>query len=200
MKIFIFLNRSSSIAIEDLLQNHKPKRPRTAIAYYYFNFQTKAEQQFMNLLRSITFQLSCQCPNLPGSVRRLQYYPNREFSEEYMIDVVKEVVESFPEAFIVIDAFDECEQTEKLLLWIRKLAESGDTGLHLLVSSRQDYRFHSALDLSTTSILALDEYTFQKDIQLYIQEQLSTDPRMMKWPPSVQNDIGDSLLAHSGGL
>jgi hypothetical protein len=150
MKIFIFLNRSSSIAIEELLQNYKPKRPRTAIAYYYFNFQTKAEQQFVNLIRSITSQISCQRPNLQGSVRRLQHYPNRELSEEYLINAVKEVVEGFPEVFIVIDAFDECEQTEKLLLWIRELAESGGTGLHLLVSSRQDYRFRGALDLSTT--------------------------------------------------
>jgi hypothetical protein len=176
MKTLTFLNRSSSIAVEDLLQNYKPKR------------------------RSITFQLSCQCPTLPGSVRRLQYCFNQEFSEEYMIDVVKEVVESFPEVYLVIDAFDECEQSEKLLRWIQGLAKSQDNGLHLLISSRQDYHFRNALDLSTTSILALDEYTFQIDIQLYIREQLSTDPRMMKWPPSVQNDIEQSLLANSGGL
>jgi hypothetical protein len=200
MKTLTFFDRSSSIAVEDLLQNYKPKRPRTAIAYYYFSFQTKAEQQFINLLRAITFQLSCQCPNLPRSVWRLQYCFNQELSDEYMIDVVKDIVESFPEVYIVIDAFDECEQSEKVLRWIREFAESGNNGLHLLVSSRQDYRFRDALDLSTTLILALDEHIFQKDIQVYIREQLSTDPRMMKWPPSVQNFIEHSLLANSGGL
>lgn len=114
--------------------------------------------------------------------------------------VIKEVLKSFCEVYIVIDAFDECEQSEEVLRWTQELVESKDSRLHLLVSSRQDHHFRSALESSATSILALDEYTFEKDIQLYIREQLSTDPRMMRWPPSVQNDIEKSLIANAGGL
>ena len=114
--------------------------------------------------------------------------------------IVKEVLKSFHDVYVVIDALDECEQGEEVLQWIQELVESKDGRLHLLVSSRQDHHFRSAFKPPTTSILALDEYTFGKDIQLYIREQLSTDPRMMRWPPSVQNDIEQSLIANAGGL
>ena len=114
--------------------------------------------------------------------------------------IVKEVLESFREVYIVIDALDECEQGEEVLRWIQKLVESRDDRLHLLVSSRQDHHFRNAFQTPATSILTLDEYTFEKDIQLYIRERLSTDPRMMRWPSSVQNDIENSLMVNAGGL
>jgi hypothetical protein len=116
------------------------------------------------------------------------------------MSVVKKVLKCFREVHIVIDAFDECEQSEEVLRWIQELMESKDGRLHLLVSSRQDHRSRSALESAATSILALDEHTFEKDIQLYIREQLSTDPRMMSWPSRVQNDIEQSLISNAGGL
>ncbi|KAL9628986.1 MAG: hypothetical protein Q9164_007071, partial [Protoblastenia rupestris] len=140
------------------------------------------------------------CPNLPDSVKRLERQSKSNFSDEYLMGIVKKVLESFREVYIVIDALDECEQGEEVLRWIQKLVESRDDRLHLLVSSRQDYHFRNAFQPPTTSILALDEYTFEKDIQLYIRERLSTDPRMMRWPSSVQNDIEQSLIINAGGL
>ena len=199
---FMFLTQSSSLAIEGLLQNYQPKRPRAAVAYYYFNFQTKAEQQFINLLRSITLQLCCQCPDLPASVQNLQREANRgsDFSDENLVSIVKDVLESFHEVYIVIDAFDECEQSEEVIQWIQELVEDSDGRLHLLVSSRQDYRFRSPLESFTTAVLALDERTFENDIQLFIREKLSADPRMKRWPPNIQNDVEQSLIADAGGL
>ena len=186
--------------IEDLLQNQKQRRPRTAVAYYYFNFQTKAEQQSTNLLRSIILQLSCQCPNLPEPIERLQYQSESSFSYEYLINISKEVLRSFCYVYIVIDALDECEQGGEVLQWIKELLEMKNGKVHLLVSSRQDHHFRGALVSSTASILALDEHNFEKDIQLYIRNQLSTDPRMMRWPPSVQNNVEQSLIRNAGGL
>lgn len=123
-----------------------------------------------------------------------------DFSTGDLAGVVKEVLKSFREIYIVIDAIDECEQSDDVLRWIQELVKTKDGRLHMLFSSRQDYQLQRALVTSTTSILALDEYSFEKDIQLYIQEQLNTDPRLMKWPPDVQNEIGKSLVANAGGL
>lgn len=194
-------DRYSSVAIEDLLQNYQPSRPRVAVAYYYFNFQSKAEQQFTNLLRSVLLQLSCQCPTLPHSVKRLreheQYSPS---SDEDLIRVVREVFMNFGDIYIVIDAFDECEQSEEVLQWIKELLKSDDGRLHLLFSSRQDFHFRNVLELSPTSFLGLDERTFEKDIQLYIREQLASDPRMKKWPANVKADIEETLTTKTGGL
>lgn len=114
--------------------------------------------------------------------------------------VVKEILSGFREAYIVIDAFDECEQNEKILRWIQELVESRYGKLHLLVSSRQDCCFHITLKSLTTSIIAIHEYTFGNNLQLYIRERLSTDSRMMRWPYSIQETIEQSLIANVGGL
>lgn len=114
--------------------------------------------------------------------------------------IVKEVLESFRGVYIVIDALDECEQGKEVLRWIKELVECKHGRLHLLISSRQDRHFRNSFESLTTSILALNEHTFEEDIQLYIREQLSTDPRMMRWPSSVQKTIEQSLIANAGGL
>lgn len=194
------LTRSSSVAIEDLLQKHRSGRPRVAVAYYYFNFQTKAEQQFINLLRSLILQLSCQSFDICASVDRLTSQPDSDIPSEHLTGVVEEVLESFQEVFIVIDAFDECEQSEDVLRWFQKLVGVKDVTLHLLVSSRQDHRFRGVLEALITSNLVIDEHTFEKDIQLHVREQLSTHSRMMRWPSSVHRNIEQSLLANAGGL
>lgn len=114
--------------------------------------------------------------------------------------IVNEVSKSFHGVYIVIDALDECEQGEEVLRWIQELLESKHGRLHLLISSRQDHHFRSAFERLTTSILAPNEHTFEEDIQLYIREQLSTDPGMMRWPSSVQKTIEQSLITNAGGL
>lgn len=194
------LTRSSSVAIENLLQKHRYNTPRSAVAYYYFNFQTKAEQQFVNLLRSLILQLSCQSLDICASVDRLTWQADSDIPSEHLMGVVEEVLESFQEVFVVIDAFDECEQSEDVLRWFQKLLGVKDVTLHLLVSSRQDHRFRGVLEAPTTSNLAIDEHTFEKDIQLHVQEQLSTHSRMMRWSPSVHRNIEQSILANAGGL
>ena len=193
-------NCSSSTTIEDLRQKHQPFRPQMAVAYYYFNFQSNAEQQFVNLLRSIVVQLSCQSPELPHPVWCLQWESEPSNSMEHMMRLMKGVIECFGEVYVVIDALDECEQREEVTRWIQELFGSKDGRLHLLVSSRQDHYFHSTFDFPATSVLALNEYSFEMDIQLYVRGQLSTDPRMMKWPSALRSDIERSLMANAGGL
>ncbi|MDI1486542.1 MAG: hypothetical protein OHK93_005773 [Ramalina farinacea] len=189
-----------SVAIEDLIQNHQQYKVRTAVAYYYFNFQTREEQQFVNLLRSITLQLSCQCPRLPNSVQKLQWQPEWVFSCEYLVGIIEDLLKEFQDVYIVIDALDECEQNEEVLRWIEGLLEKKNDQLHVLVSSRQDYHFQLELERLASLMLKLDQQTFAKDIETYIHERLSTDPRMKKWPSDVRDDIKQSLVSNAGGL
>lgn len=114
--------------------------------------------------------------------------------------VVQELLKPLGEVYIVIDALDECEQAEEALRWIQELVRSKEGRLHLLISSRQNQIFRSVFESLATTILALHECTFEEDIKLYIREQLSTDPRMMKWPSSVHKTIEESLIINAGGL
>lgn len=100
----------------------------------------------------------------------------------------------------MIDALDECEQVEEVLQWIEALLENKNDRLHLLVSSRQDHHFQRELECLASSTLNLGQQTFEKDIEIYIQERLSTDPRTKKWPADVRDDIKQSLLNNAEGL
>ncbi|KAI9704034.1 MAG: hypothetical protein M1820_005655 [Bogoriella megaspora] len=198
--VLLFFDLNSSIAVDDLIRNRQRYNSRLAVAYYYFDFQTSAEQQFHNLLRFFILQLSCQLSDLPPSVEAMGWRRDLGFSDEYLQGVVEEIFPSFDEVYIVIDAIDECEQSGEVLKWVQNLLEGRKYDLHLLVASRQDHQFRSTLGQMATFHINLDEQTFDKDIRLYVRDRINGDSRMKKWPTDVQESVERSLLANAGGL
>jgi len=68
-------------------------------------------------------QLSCQCPNLPDPIKELQWQSESNFSNQYLMGIGKEILKSFRDVYIVVDALDECEQGEEVLRWIQEALE-----------------------------------------------------------------------------
>ena len=130
----------------------------------------------------------------------LQYQRELAFSCEYLGSIIKDLLREFQDVYIVIDALDECEQNEEVLRWIEGFLENKNGRFHVLVSSRQDLHFQLEVERVASLILRLDQRTFDNDIKVYIHERLSTDPRMMKWPTDVREDIKQSLVSNAGGL
>jgi predicted DNA-binding protein len=185
-------------------QQQQPQKPHIAVAYFYFNFQNREEQQFVNLLRSMILQLSCQCQKFPSCVEnlyhRLQYrHDQPSLTSSYLTSIVQKLIREFEDVFLVLDALDECEQYEESLEWVQELAIAKDGILHLLVSSRQTQVFRSILEPIATDLVSVNEFTPAKDIQLHIREQLKSDSRMKKWPSDLQDQIESTLMANVDG-
>ena len=192
-----------STIIENLLERQLAHNSQAGVAYFYFNFQNRAEQQFINLLRSLILQLSCQCQKLPDSVERLyqqlQYqYGQPNMSSCYLIGILKDVCLEFRDVYIVTDALDECEQYEELVEWVKNLANE-DRIVHLLLSSRQTQQFRELIGPLAAAAINVNDSIPTNDIQLHIREQLKSDPRMKKWPADLHDEIEGTLMANVDG-
>ena len=192
-----------STIIERLLKHQPPHGSPVGVAYFYFNFQNRAEQQFINLLRSLILQLSCQCQKLPACVGKLheelRYQRQPNMSSSYLVGILKDVCLEFLDVYIVIDALDECEQYEELVEWVEELANAKDSVLHLLLSSRQTQQFRDLMGPLATAAISVNDSTPANDIQLHIREQLKNDPRMKKWPTDLHDEIESTLMANVDG-
>lgn len=193
-----------STIVEYLLKHQPPHNSPAGVAYFYFNFQNGAEQQFINFLRSLILQLSCQCQKLPACVERLheelQYQRGQpNMSSSYLAGILKDVCLEFRDVYIVIDALDECEQYEELVEWVEELANAKDSIVHLLLSSRQTQQFRDLMGPLATAAISVNDSTPANDIQLHIREQLKSDPRMKKWPADLHDEIESTLMANVDG-
>jgi NACHT domain len=192
-----------STIIESLLKRQLAHNSQSGVAYFYFNFQNRAEQQFINLLRSLILQLSCQCQKLPGSVERLHQqlryqYGQPNMSSSHLIGILKDVCLEFRDVYIVTDALDECEQYEELVEWVEDLT-NGNSIVHLLLSSRQTQQFRELIGPLATAAISVNDSIPTNDIQLHIREQLKSDPRMKKWPADLHDEIEGTLTANVDG-
>jgi hypothetical protein len=193
-----------STIIEHLLNHQTPHNSPAGVAYFYFNFQNRAEQQFINLLRSLILQLSCQCQKLPACVeglrQELRYQRGQSsMASSYLIGILKDVRLEFRDVYIVIDALDECEQYEELVEWVEELANAKDSIVHLFLSSRQTQQFRDLMGPLATAAISVNDSTPANDIQLHIREQLKSDPRMKKWPANLHDEIESTLMANVDG-
>lgn len=97
--------------------------------------------------------------------------------------VVRELVEERSDSvYFVIDALDECEQTDEILQILKQFHNWGLLNLHILVASRQLWDFQQSLEEIATATIPVDESAVEVDILLYISEQLKNDQKFGKWP------------------
>jgi hypothetical protein len=104
----------------------------------------------------------------------------------------------------VVDALDECPpdgRREELLELIVEITVWGLAGLHLLVTSRPEPDIEEALTLLLTiSAIPIQGESVELDIELHISQQLENDPKLMKWPKNVEEEIKYTLMAGANGM
>jgi hypothetical protein len=76
-------------------------------------------------------------------------------------DDLQLALQHLPEAFIIIDALDECNETNLVAAWLQKLLTAGGGRLHVLITSRSkpdiiSQGFHSnKLSILMTSLMLI---------------------------------------------
>ena len=196
----------SSIVIQDL-QLQCNSQPHTALAYFYFDFNTTAKQELSHCLSSILAQLCSQIKSLPDQVSKLHERYSRG-KHQASVDEVKEMlfsaVESFADVFIVLDALDECSKNgerEQLLATLSEMMSQSCGNLHILVTSRREPDIEKGLVLLLTHpAISVHGSELDLDIKKYISWQLATDLRLKKWPAEIKAEIENSLTAGANGM
>ena len=120
-------------------------------------------------------------------------------SDEELQNVLRDILDRFQQAYITIDALDECTDREKTLNWANKLISDTNrkaANLHILVTSRPE------TDISKI-FAALDPYSIDvgkantKDIVEYLKLQMES--KFMKYDENTRVKIKSELEEHAEG-
>jgi hypothetical protein len=198
-----YVNPSASI-IKSIVQSNN-----TARTYFFFDSRDAQAslQSYDGLLRSITYQLCVQlCVHLDtlptvlvtaykscGSGATL---PSRDDVQE----ICNFTLQHFPQAFLIIDALDECNEIGQVAAWLQKLFIAGGGRLKVLITSRDKPDITAHLSrIQQQEVIHLDDFT-NADIQLYIGSRMKESARLMLWSEEIQASIRQSLLEGAGGM
>ena len=181
--------------------------PNINFAYFYCDFDQPAKQNVTNMLSCLIAQLCLRIKLFPTSIEKL--HKECEAGKDkanlknlliLMQDLL--VLQESQSIFFIIDALDECpkgDDRHELLKTLDGIKEWSLPNLHMLVTSRNEPDIENALTpLLTTSAIPIEGSDVGSDIELYIEDQLST--RFKKMPAKLKAEIREALIEKAEGM
>lgn len=194
----------SSTVIENVLQ-HCDNDPGKVVAYFYFDFNDAQKQDPELMLRSIICQLSQQCVEIPADLDALFEACGkglRQPSSDAISKVTAQIIQEFPQVYIVLDSLDECTQRAVLMEILESLAALEN--IHLLVTSRRERDIESGLEdiVSKENRICVQSSLVDMDISRYVRQQLADDKSLTKWQKdyTVMEEIQAALRNGAHGM
>ena len=199
------INRSKTCRLSSWILDELPDATESlGIAYFFFDGRdSQKELQLHNkLIRTLISQLSDTrhggiSENLVDLYKRCGEL--QQPSEEQLQNVLHDILDNFSQAYIVIDALDECTDREKTLNWANKLISNttrNATNLHIVVTSRPEIDIHNVFAaLDPHSIDVGEENT--KDIIEYLTLQMES--KFTKYDENTRAKIAWELKIHADG-
>ena len=176
--------------------------PKFAIAFIYCNYKERDEQTVSNLVASLLQQLVQSSDSIPPAVQSIYEHHKRRRTRPNLVDFVRllqTVVAQYSKFFLVIDALDECSETDQtranLLMEIRKLPSN----LHFLCTSR----FLSDIEQMFKDAPRLEIRASNADVQKYLQAQIEKEGRLKRHidsDPSLLKEIVDTIIGRVQGM
>ncbi|EMD87232.1 hypothetical protein COCC4DRAFT_150871 [Bipolaris maydis ATCC 48331] len=196
----------SSTILEDVFR-YCDEHPGYAVAYFYFDFNDIQKQNAERMLRSLVVQLLQKSVDIPSSLDALfSSHDNgkRPPALDSLLKVARDLIEHFPQVYIVLDALDECNQWSELMEMLETIASWEIPNLHLIMTSRAEPDIKSTLTsfVDPQNSICLQSNIVDRDIQLYIRQRLSDDKDLAKWKkdPDIQQEIETALTKGSKGM
>jgi hypothetical protein len=110
------------------------------------------------------------------------------------------ILEAFDDAFVILDALDECAEMKELLEWIKEMTSWRKGKLHLLATSRPVEGIAKYLRLLDPGHVCMMENLVTDDIEKYIDSILHHDDAFEDWGDEVKATIKSKLLEIAGGM
>ncbi|KAF2111820.1 hypothetical protein BDV96DRAFT_649794 [Lophiotrema nucula] len=194
----------SATVLQDVTQ-YSQDDPGKVVAYFYFSFSNIDTSDADLMLRSLLCQLTLRCIDVPSSLEKAftssgQGY--RKASQDTLLVILRELLDIFPQTYIVIDALDECNQREDLLSILSEIARWQASSLHLIVTSRKLGTIESSLEnfVEPQHIVSLQSDVVDKDIAKYVVEKLAQDTILRRWRDDIKQEIRAALMGGSKGM
>jgi hypothetical protein len=114
--------------------------------------------------------------------------------------IIRQILETFQQVFIILDALDECNEREELLPLLETIFNWHLGKLHILATSRQQTDIEDFLEPLVTGQVAIQSARVDSDIHTYVDERLRKDPKLKNWPAHVRLEIEESLMSGADGM
>ena len=174
------------------------------IAYFFFDGRDsqKELQLHSKLIRTLISQLS---DTRHGGIteKLVDLYKRcgevQQPSDEQLQNVLRDILDKFSQAYIMIDALDECTEREKTLNWVNKLISDKNckaAKLHIVVTSRPETdidKIFAALDPHSIDVGEANT----KDIVEYLKLQMES--KFTKYNESIRAKIMTEMEKHAEG-
>ena len=200
-----------SAVIDELRANRSEQPPSLRLAYWYFSVNAANRRSLQNLVRALFTQL---CPpfEAPPALLRLwdangqgREAPRISDSIQTLVQMLGEISVNGvrPSIFIVIDALDESNESERdeILDMLRRIMLL-NINIKLLVTSRSNTVGveRRLQDVVRPLNVIIERQYADEDILTHISERLQNDEDLNKWPLNLQKDIQEALVAGAAGM
>ncbi|KAJ7227586.1 hypothetical protein B0H12DRAFT_1193209 [Mycena haematopus] len=194
----------SSTVIDKLIgdrQLFKDLRKSSAVAFFYFDFATKDGRTVEAALRRIVLQLSAQSTYPYRALKKQHDLLNGQALPKYqdLRHILEDLLTELGRVYIVLDALDECDDSEldQLMDLVTKLWRWTHTPLHLLITSQPRAAFTEAFE--TMPCVFLEAKLTEHDIKHFIVTELRDNRKLKTWAHCADG-IVDRIVHKSNGM
>ena len=121
-------------------------------------------------------------------------------SRDDIQQICSSALQYLSEAFIIIDALDECIEISQVAGWLKKMLTAAGGSVHVLITSRDKPDITNNLSkIPQHEAINLDEFT-NADIKLYIDSKMQEFEHLALWNEDIQKNIRETLLTGAGGM
>ncbi|KAM0461024.1 hypothetical protein ACHAO4_001823 [Trichoderma viride] len=189
----------TAIVVNDLTTRFR-NDPTIGIAYIYFNFRQKDDQNIENMMASLLKQLA-RSQSFPKSVIDLyDRHKKRQTkpSADEIFEALQSVASMYSKVFIIVDALDECQPFNdcglKLLSYIFRLQTNNMTKFFAtsrpILDIEKQFNTHPRREILAT----------YEDVRTYLEGHMSDLPRCISKRPDIQEKIKTEIASAVDGM
>ena len=203
----------SSTIIEDITAMYEDGQ--ASMAYFYFDFRNVNKQHLHDLIPSLLIQLSARSHRHHDILSRLYEAHDSGKTQPSDLALVNCMKQMFrlPDRrpiYLLMDGLDECPDTsgipsprERVLQFVKELAELRLPNLHICVTSRPEVDIRDVLEPLTSLRVSLHNQSGQKqDILDYVKSIVYSDSEriMRRWKSEDKDLVIETLSERAKGM
>ncbi|KAH7890097.1 hypothetical protein F5I97DRAFT_633986 [Phlebopus sp. FC_14] len=172
------------------------------LAYFYFDFGLPRTTSAMEALRSLLVQFLYSAttnwlPVFADFVARKDRGAAPPTDVHMLVDLLKRALKLHKRPIIVVDALDECQDREKLLMTLKEL---NDGHAQLFCVSRPEVDIKEAFSDLPSISLSVMEGPLLEDMRRYIEAELENRRNLKKLRVDQKGEVRQLLLEKARGM
>ncbi|KAF8523099.1 hypothetical protein BU17DRAFT_86205 [Hysterangium stoloniferum] len=188
-----------SSTIVSSLQEQFHSDPSIGLAFHYFSFSDPDKRKVHNMLRTLAAQLLQRLLEIPDFIRDMRTREPKSPSRKTLVNMLEEFGRIFKRTYIVVDALDEVDSTEREKL-IEVLTHSPFWDLNILVTSRHERYLEEGFNSTTLFPVSMSTEVVDEDIRRFVSDIVAEDTRLKKWNPTILSEMETTLVEGAHGM